>query len=419
MRRIWIASLAFITTAAVFGLSGPWPTPTNAVLQRARTVFAAAAGPARCAEIDKSWIQIDVPLASTTTAPEVGRAFSLSDGAIAVLVIVGGLTSDGAVASADFSASVKVSAAIVKSVAGVTVVKFDPAERAKSGLAGAEGAAIESISFCYRIAVPAPPEPNRPDTTPTQSAPVQSPTPIEFDLGVVQTASAGAATGVAHAQATASAAQTALAASQAETGALQATAAAQASQIAQLQATVSAPTATPTLSPQGTLVFSAGSDDAFSQFALPSAGWRVDGGLVADGSGARAWASLPAIPGLSKDQAIEAEIQLGDGGACPRNFGLALRGSDNGFVAGGAEWACAQAIKLWGGQSQLAQGQIDSLGSGWHLFRLETRGSDVRLFIDGSLALESTTTQSAGGQLAIWSSGVPLKVRAVRVYDLS
>jgi hypothetical protein len=41
------------------------------------------------------------------------------------------------------------------------------------------------------------------------------------------------------------------------------------------------------------------------------------------------------------------------------------------------------------------------------------------MFIDGALVLDGTTTQSAGGQLAIWSSGVPLTVRAVRVFDLS
>jgi len=418
VRRIWTASLAIIVAVAALGLTQPWHPPEAALLQRAGIAFAAAT-PSSCAAIDKGLTQIDVPLTSKSTAPIVGRALSLSDGSIAVLVIVSGLTSDGTVSSADFSTSVKVSAAIVKSAAGRTLVQFDPAVRAKSGLVTGDGGAIESISFCYRISVPAPPAANKPGATPAATAPVSSPTPVEFDVGAVQTANAAAATAIAQAQTTAVAAQTALAESRAETSAVQATASAQASQLAQLQATVSAPTMTPTTAPQGQLVFSAATDDAFAQFALPAAGWRVGGGLVADGSGAQDWALLPAIPGLSGNQAIEAEIQLGDGGVCPRNFGLAVRGSDNGFVAGGAEWACDQAVKLWAGQSQLAQGTVESLGSGWHLLRLEARGSDVRLLIDGTLALESTTTQIAGAQLAIWSGGVPLTVRTVRVFDLS
>ena len=418
MRRIWSSLMAIVLATAALGLSGPWHTPTSTVIQRAKTVFAASDSPTTCDAIDKSWVQIDVPLSTSTTAPVAGRVFSLSDGAIAVLVIVDGLTSDGAIGSADFSASVKVSAAIVHSKDGSDLVKFDPPVRSKSGLGGAGGAAIEAISFCYRIAIPAPPAAANPDQTPTETAPPVSPTPVEFDLGAVQTANAQAATTVVESQATAAVAQTALAESEAAGSALQATAAAQASQIAQLQATVSAPTPTPTAAPAGTLVFSADSDAAFAQLTLPAAGWRIDNGLVSDGSGVQAWAALPAIPGLGNNQAIEAEIQVGDGGACPRNFGLAVRGADTGFVAGGIEWACDQAVKLWAGQSQLAQGKASELGSSWHLIRLEARGSDVRMFIDGALVLDSTTSQTAGGQLAIWSSGVPFKVRSLRVFNL-
>jgi hypothetical protein len=413
------ALLSIILAATALFVSGPWHAPASTAIQRAKTVFAATDAPATCAAIDKSWIQIDVPLTSSNGAPAVGRVFSLSDGAIAVLVIVDSLTSDGAVASADFSASVKVSAAIITSASGNDLIRFDPPVRSRSGLAASDGAAINSIAFCYRIAIPAPPAPSKPNATPTQSPPPMSPTPVEFDLGAVQTANAEAATSVAHSQATAAAAQTALAESKAAATDLQATAAAQASQIAQYVATVSAPTPTATAAPQGTLLFSADSDETFAQLTLPAAGWRIDHGLIADGSGAQDWVALPAIPGLGADQAIEAEVKFGNGGSCPRNFGLALRGADTGFVAGGVEWACDQAVKLWSGQSVIAQGDVGALGSDWHLVRLEVNGENVRMFIDGALSLDAMTTQSAGGQLAIWSSGVPLTVRSLRVFNLS
>jgi hypothetical protein len=404
---------------ATLGLSGPWHAPAGNAIQRAKAMLAASAAPSTCAAIDKSLVQIDVPLTSSGGAPAVGRVFSLSDGAIAVLVIVDSLTSDGAVSSADFSASVKVSAAIVTSASGNDLVTFDPPARSHSGLTASDGAAISSIALCYRIAIPAPPAPAKPNATPTQSAPAASPTPVECDLSAVQTANAEAATSVAGSQATAAAAQTALAQSQAAAADLQATAAAQASQIAQYEATVSAPTPTATAAPQGTLLFSADSDAAFAQLSLPAAGWRIDHGLIADGSGAQTWVTLPVISGLGADQAIEAEVKIDDGGSCPRNFGLALRGADTGFVAGGIEWACDQAVKLWSGQSAIAQGEASALGSDWHLLRLEVHGGNVRMFIDGALVADGTTTQSAGGQLAIWSSGVPLTVRAVRVFALS
>ena len=416
VRRIWTATLAMILATASLGLPGPWRLPAGALISRVGTTFAASEAPSTCAAIDRTLVQIDVPLMSTTGAPAVGRVFSLSDGAIAVLVIVNRLTSGGGVGAADFSASVRVSAAIVRSAAGVNVVRFDPPVRSRSALTASDGSAIETISFCYRIAIPSPPAPAQPDRTSTAAPPAESPTPVQFDLGAVQTANAQAATTVSQANETAVAGQTALAESEATANVYAETAVAQASQIAMLQETASAPTPTATAPPRGAALFSAETDEAFSDFELVD-GWKVDGGLVASGSATQAWAALPAIPGLGANQAIEAEIQIG-GGSCPRNFGFALRGSETGFAAGGVDWACDQSVKLWSGQSVLDQTSTGDLGSDWHLFRLEARGTDLQLYIDEALVLRSTTTQTAGGQIAIWSTGVPLKVRAVRVFNL-
>jgi hypothetical protein len=166
------------------------------------------------------------------------------------------------------------------------------------------------------------------------------------------------------------------------------------------------------------VLFSASTDQEFGQLTLP-AGWRIDNGLVADGSAEQAWVLLPAIPGLGADQAMEAVIQVGDGEKCPGNFGLALRGTQDGFVAGGLEWACDESAKIWAGQSVLAQGSAPSLAKGTHLIRIEARGATVRFLIDGTVVLDATTSQIAGGQLGLWSSGVPLRVESLRVVNLS
>jgi hypothetical protein len=387
------------------------------LVDRTAAIFAADQ-PTTCAQIDKSLIQIDVPMPKAGPEPMAGRAFSTSDGAIAVLVIVNRVTSDGQVESVDFSASVKVSDALVRSNGGTHVVAYDPPARSASDVGPGDDAALTAISFCYRIAIPSPPAPANPKATPTPATPPPSPTPVEFDLGPLQTASAQAATSVAQAQATAAAAQTAEAKSAAQVAGLQATSEAQASQIAALQATVAAPTPTATAGPEGAVLFSASTDQEFGQLTLP-AGWKIQDGLVADGSSAQNWVLLPAIAGLGPDQAIEAEIVLGDSAPCPGNFGLAVRGTQDGFVAGGLEWACDETAKLWAGQSVLIQGKAPGLSAGAHLFRVEARGATVRFLIDGAVVLEATTSQVAGGQLGLWSSGAPLTVKSLRVVNLS
>jgi hypothetical protein len=409
---------AAILAMAGLGIGTSGSTPAGRWLDRAGAIFSASSSPATCAQIDTSYIQIDVPLA--TSGQTAGRVYSKSDGAIAVLVIVDSVTSEGAASAIDFSASVKVAAAIIQSPAGSTVRRYDPPARSASNVTAEANAAMSGLSLCYRITVPSPPVPANPKSTPTAAAQPPSPTPVEFDLGPMQTANAEAATSAALAQSTAAAAQAALAESASQVAQLQATAAAQASQIAILQSTASAPTPTATAAPEGgTVVFSASTDDQFGQLMLPGAGWRIDHGLVSDGAGNGQWVSLPAIAGLSSDQAIEMEIELGGDGACPRNFGLAVRGTDNGYVAGGLEWACDAAVKLWAGQSVIAQAAAPAMSPGKHLVRLEARGASVRLIVDGAVVLEAKTSQAAGGQLAFWSSGVAFTIDSLRVIDLS
>ena len=74
---------------------------------------------------------------------------------------------------------------------------------------------------------------------------------------------------------------------------------------------------------------------------------------------------------------------------------------------------------IWAGQERLATMPID-LGSTLHVLRIEAIGDRVALFVDGQLLLEtSDTTYQTGGEIGIWSAGVPLSITGFRVYDLT
>jgi hypothetical protein len=115
--------------------------------------------------------------------------------------------------------------------------------------------------------------------------------------------------------------------------------------------------------------------------------------------------------------AVEAEIKLEEEPACPANFGIVVRGSESGFYAGGVEWVCdaGSSVRLWALDRLLGQ-QVRQTDLEWHRYRLEVNGDHIAYSIDGSVVLEATdATFPAGGQVAIWSNGVRLDVRAFRV----
>src|SRR5262249_3296976 len=103
--------------------------------------------------------------------------------------------------------------------------------------------------------------------------------------------------------------------------------------------------------------------------------------------------------------------------ACSANFGIVVRGSESGFYAGGVEWSChtGSSARLWALDRLLAQ-QDRPTDLGWHTYRLEVDGDHITYSIDGAVVLEAPDTRvRAGGQVAIWSNGVKLDVRAFRV----
>jgi hypothetical protein len=487
--------------AFVIGLAGWWaakpllPGPTQ--IGVAMSASSGQPVPKDCHEANPAWSEVAVDLTSEP-AIQPGRVFRLSDGTIAVLVVVTAANADGRATAFDFSASLRVAAVIVHAGADGALIPFDPPMRNGSGLSAPDQGGIDGIAFCYRIQVPNPPPPGataipttppvektRTATSETPSATV-TPTPETFEIGAVQTESARA-TAAAAAQATAEtvatqaaageatreaesaaaeatiaalatsrAAQDATAAAQAtaaadsataeaaERAAIQATASAEvaaaqgsaaalattdaarqtelaaahaaqteaAATIAALQSTAAAPSPTPA----ETLLYGVPQTEGFDAWpATP--GWSVSNGdLISDGSPFQGYAQ-PTRTVDRDNYAVEAEIRIVEAPACAANFGIVARGSESGFYAGGDEWICGNGSsdRIWALDRLLAQ-KDRPIDLGWHTYRLDVNGSHITFSIDGTVVLEATdSTYPAGGQVAIWSNGVKLDVRAFRI----
>jgi hypothetical protein len=59
---------------------------------------------------------------------------------------------------------------------------------------------------------------------------------------------------------------------------------------------------------------------------------------------------------------------------------------------------------------------------GWHTYRLEVRGNEFRLLIDGDEVLTAADTAVptgiSGGQTGLWTQGTQLTVLRLAIYDL-
>lgn len=421
----------------------------------------ALAAPTRCAAAAPNSSELLIGLVDPQ--PVLGRVYSAANRAQTVLIIVRGLTADGGIGAIDLSATQPMTAVILASPSGESIEPVVPAARNVSGLRGPGGGAISGMAICYAISMPSPPSPviGTPTSTATTPTPVGIfPTPTSYPTALVyegttyETAIALEATAAARetavsgredALATTEAEATARSASSAQTAtaereqststsvAATSTASVEAQETANAVATSTAVAvaATGTAEAQATsvaatltaeaargdLVFAASSDAEFAAFLLPGTGWSVTGGLQADGSSIRDWVRFPPMPVIA-DYAIEAEIRMDPNGDCPRNTGIALRGGPNGYYAAGIEWACEPTLRIWAGQQVIASRAWDA-DDDWHTYRLEVVGAQIRLFVDGAIALAVTSDAFENGdQLAMWSDGVAVSVRAVRVYSL-
>lgn len=159
--------------------------------------------------------------------------------------------------------------------------------------------------------------------------------------------------------------------------------------------------------------------------------WQVvNGALLFDGAGASAILAPPTFT-RRWNYAVEATIQTtghsdynGTSG-----FGIAFRakrgldlyphyGAPDALGAGVLN-ASAGIAPIWVYPEPLDRSDFDPHG-GWHTYRVEVRGNDIRLLVDGQLAARAKSNRFLGGpRMGIFSIDSEIAVRDFKVYGLS
>lgn len=148
--------------------------------------------------------------------------------------------------------------------------------------------------------------------------------------------------------------------------------------------------------------------------------WKtVDGMLVSDGTNGSVRLSITAPAALNTidDYAVEAEIQVVRALGCS-SFGVVARidGKGGGYQAG-INYCEFKGAAFW---QMLDLGYKEfQPGSGWHTYRLEVQGNNLKFLIDEALALETSDNRYlSGGQVGLWSDEVQLNIRSFKVIKL-
>lgn len=183
-------------------------------------------------------------------------------------------------------------------------------------------------------------------------------------------------------------------------------------------ATPAPPSPTATATSDASVIYSIGEGGDFSTWTVPN-GWSIAGDLRSNGEGGGGWALPPVTVTGITNYAVEIDVTVGESDQCPRNFGVAIRGSDAGYYAAGIEWDCEAMAMIWAGQERLATESVDFALSP-HVLRIEAVGDRITFLVDGQLVHETTdSTFATGSEVGIWSNGVPLTITGVRILDVS
>jgi hypothetical protein len=168
---------------------------------------------------------------------------------------------------------------------------------------------------------------------------------------------------------------------------------------------------------------------------LASGSWSAStDALVNPGSSAVAepWLVISAVP--PGNFVVEAEIRVNGllESVCDQSFGLTAGapGADQ-VIGGGLIFPCASDtararltdVSVWedgyNADPVLAEEEFDP-GDDWHTYRLELRGDELRLLIDGADVVSGTLETpidpaSDDAEAGLWAQGVELEVRKVSV----
>ena len=150
--------------------------------------------------------------------------------------------------------------------------------------------------------------------------------------------------------------------------------------------TTAASTSTTIPAASGTVLYQADWSAGANGWAL-SADWKtVNGMLVNDGSNSSIAVS-PYDPGAMADYAVEADIQ--DVSHNYSGFGVAARVVNGAGYYGGIFPGNFLVIGYVGSSDSISSSSFDA-GTKWHHYRIEVRGNQLHLLLDGALVLQAT-----------------------------
>jgi hypothetical protein len=196
------------------------------------------------------------------------------------------------------------------------------------------------------------------------------------------------------------------------------------------------PTNTPSAPQPGQVLYQADWSSGRNAWSLPQ-GWdTVSGELVNDGTKADAtqFAHAPMITPYTANYAVEADIQdVRAGLSCNATaFGLSVRGDSSGDYRVGM----VDSVSIVGNTTAFFfdHGSSDtcpsyyyyafakatySLDTNWHTYRVEVRGNNISLLIDGQSVIETTDNHHlTSNSVGLWSNGRVINVRSFKVIAL-
>jgi hypothetical protein len=191
------------------------------------------------------------------------------------------------------------------------------------------------------------------------------------------------------------------------------------------------PTSPPAAPTPGQTLYTADWSNGFNGWTT-SQDWKtVSGQLVNDGTNGDAtqFAHAPMITPYTPNYAVEAEIQsVRDGHGCSSYgaFGLSVRGESIGdYRVGILGWGTAFIFDHTSSDgcpeyyyNALTTAKY-SLDTDWHTYRVEVRGNDFKILIDGQSVIETTDNHHlTSNSVGLWSNGRVINVRSFKVIAL-
>lgn len=175
----------------------------------------------------------------------------------------------------------------------------------------------------------------------------------------------------------------------------------------------------------GTLLYQADWSNGPGGWALP-ADWQTSAGTVGTTRPDQVTDLVAPYQPPTTDYAVEAELQVARFGAqiglVSQGFGLIARGDSRSEFQAGIRGAGHAAFI--GSVFDSSASRTYTAGSGWHLYRFEAKGDQLRLLVDGvswteyqlNPILRATTPN--GHVVGLWANAAQINARSFKVFAL-